>query len=565
MFEDMIKQIRDYPQLSDILRRILFEGESISFNAYDDALNLANMFDYIKCENGRVAVSNRIFEVVLYDYFLSEDKTDNAASRDAETMNYEEAMCFLKDTEKYGSRPGLDSIRHLMREFGDIQEKIPIVHIAGTNGKGSAGAMLSSVLAASGYRVGRFNTPDVFSYEEEFLMNGVPIERERLARLFTEVSAVCARMTKNGLPHPTRFEVETAAAFLWFYEEQCDIALVEVGMGGETDATNLITKPLVSVLTSISMDHMKFLGDTLPEIAAAKAGIIKRGCPVVSAEQKPEVWKVIREKCRREGARLILADEKSAVNPVCMEGEISFLWDMTVFGVDGENETVSAGRTASEVENMFPGHISSYGGNTPGDQQAAEDMFPGHISSYGRITPGLRGRFQMENAVCALRVLEVLKEQYPRISRSAVISGLRGAHWPGRFEQIASSPDIYLDGAHNEGAAAALRATLDLYCSGKRIIYIMGVLADKAYEKMIRIMFRGGDRVYTLTPPNPRALSAEELAIRLKGQKADAVPCANPGAAVSYALAEAKDEDVILAFGSLFCLNEIREAFRKYS
>ena len=183
-------------------------------------------------------------------------------------MNYNEAMAFLDETKKYGSQLGLSSIRNLMQELGNVQDQVPVVHIGGTNGKGSVGAMLSSVLTEAGYRVGHFDTPDVFSYEEEFLMNGIPIEKERLARLFTEVSVACEKLTAKGLPHPTRFEVETAAAFLWFYEEKCDLALVEVGMGGETDATNLIIRPLVSLLTSVSMDHMQFLGNTLQEIAA---------------------------------------------------------------------------------------------------------------------------------------------------------------------------------------------------------------------------------------------------------------------------------------------------------
>ena len=458
-------------------------------------------------------------------------------------MNYDEAMSFLKGTEKYGSRLGLDSIRKLMRELGDIQEKLPIVHIAGTNGKGSAGAMLSSVLAESGYRVGRFNTPDVFSYEEEYLQNGVPIERERLARLFTEVSKACGRIIKRGLPHPTRFEVESAAAFLWFYEERFDIALVEVGLGGETDATNLIKKPLISVLTSISMDHMSFLGNTLPEVAAAKAGIIKRGCRVVSVGQNPEVTEIILKKCRRERAELYFADENRAENLVCSEGKISFLWDMSAFdsGMDDGERRDSICLSEEDSASVK----CRQGG-----------------SVYVRITPGLRGRFQLENTVCALKVLELLKEKYPAISCSSVVRGLRKTRWPGRFEQIAAAPDVYLDGAHNEDAAAKLRDSLDLYFPNRRVIFIMGVLADKEYEKMIRIMFRADDRVYTLTPPNPRALSAVDLAIQLKKQKIDAISCVNPRDAVSYALAEAKEEDVILAFGSLSYLRVVRQVFR---
>ena len=182
-------------------------------------------------------------------------------------MNYQEAMAFLEETKKYGSQLGLTSITNLMKELGDVQEKVPVVHIAGTNGKGSTGAMLASVLRESGYKTGHFSTPDVFSYEEEFRINGTLIEKQRLAEVFTEVAEGCRKMVINGLPHPTRFEVETAAAFLWFFEERCDIAVIEVGMGGATDATNLIRKPLLSILTSVSIDHTGFLGNTLSEIA----------------------------------------------------------------------------------------------------------------------------------------------------------------------------------------------------------------------------------------------------------------------------------------------------------
>ena len=195
-------------------------------------------------------------------------------------MNYIEAMDFLEETKKYGSQLGLTSIQNLMAELGNIQDEIPLVHIGGTNGKGSVGAMLSQVLTESGYRVGRFCTPDVFAYEDEFQMNGINIKKERLAQLFTKVKAACEKLVAQGKAHPTRFEVETAAAFLWFYEEKCDIALLEVGMGGATDATNLIRKPLVSVLTSISMDHIRFLGNSLAEIATVKSGVLESPIPL---------------------------------------------------------------------------------------------------------------------------------------------------------------------------------------------------------------------------------------------------------------------------------------------
>ncbi|MCD7864422.1 MAG: bifunctional folylpolyglutamate synthase/dihydrofolate synthase, partial [Clostridiales bacterium] len=183
------------------------------------------------------------------------------------------------------------------------------------------------------------------------------------------------------------------------------------------------------------------------------------------------------------------------------------------------------------------------------------------MTNAAEITLGLRGHFQLENAVCALHVLALLKPKYPQINSFTVVSGLGNTCWPGRFEQIGSSPDFYIDGAHNEDAALKLRVSLDEYFLNRRILYIMGVLADKEYEKMIQIMFHEGDRVYTLTPPNVRALSADDLAMRLKRQKIDAVSCANPRDAVSYALADAEERDVILAFGSLSYLSAVREAF----
>ena len=434
-------------------------------------------------------------------------------------MDYKQAMEFLEETKKYGSQLGLTSIQNLMDILGNIQNQVPIVHIAGTNGKGSVGAMLSAVLQEAGYRVGRFSTPDVFSYEEEFLMDNTPIDRNRLADIFSKVAAACGELTKKGCPHPTRFEVETAAAYLWFWEEACDIAIVEVGMGGETDATNVIEKPLLSVLTSISLDHMKFLGNTLEEIASVKAGIIKDGCPVVTVHQSKEVMDVIQKRCRQTGSRCICADAGKAADVICTDAETVFTW-----------------KTGPEEAAAFP-----------------------------RIHLGLRGCFQVENAVCALEALCVLRLSYPRLSKQAVLRGLCNVRWPGRFEKIGEGPDFYLDGAHNEGAVKRLRQTVDIFFPERRVIYILGVLADKEYRRMIQLMFQPGDRVFTVTPKNPRALGASGLTELLLAQKIDAVYCENGENAVLCAMQEAKEEDVIVAFGSLSYLCEIREAYEKFS
>lgn len=426
-------------------------------------------------------------------------------------MDYQQAMEFLEDTKKYGSQLGLKSIQNLMARLGDVQNQVPAIHIAGTNGKGSVGAMLSAVFCEAGYRVGHFSTPDVFSYEEEFRLNGKPIEKERLAEIFTQVADTCRLLVAAGNPHPTRFEVETAAAFLWFYEEKCDVSIIEVGMGGETDATNIIRDPMVSILTSISMDHMGFLGDQLTDIAKIKSGIIKKGCPVVFMEQQEDVKKVIQDRCREMENPFICSKRSEAYDIAMDQGQLTFSWK----------------------------------------------------NGWKKLSLGLAGDFQIDNAVCVLNALEILKHSYSRLGERAVRHGLAEAKWPGRFEKIGDEPEVYLDGAHNEDAVRKLKKTIELYLPKKKILYIMGVLADKDYEKMIQIMFRAGDRVITVTPNNPRALDGKCLAEQLQAHKINAISCENIKDAVSYVLREAKRSDVILAFGSLSYLKEIKEAFAK--
>ena len=454
-------------------------------------------------------------------------------------MNYIEAMEFLEETKKYGSQLGLTSIRNLMAELGNVQDEIPLVHIGGTNGKGSVGAMLSQVLTESGYKVGRFCTPDVFTYEDEFQMNGINIEKDRLAQLFTKVKEACDKLTSQGKPHPTRFEVETAAAFLWFYEENCDMALLEVGMGGATDATNLIKKPLVSVLTSISMDHIRFLGNSLGEIARVKSGIIKPQVPVVTMEQKPEAFARIEKRAKEMQAELIVAKADQAQQITQKNGRYVFEWNVPDY-VHKEKEAVECTEKImlDKQDNEF--------------RKMQQEI---------HINLSLCGAFQVENAICVLNVLQILQKKYPKITKEIIQHGLAHTTWHGRMEQLGAEPDFYLDGAHNEDAVRKLRKTLDEGFSDCRIVYIMGVLADKDYEKMIQMMFRPGDHVYTVTPKNPRALDGKELEKQLLEQKIDARYCENVQDAVLYALRDAQTGDMILAFGSLSYLRNVREAY----
>ncbi len=518
-------------------------------------------------------------------------------------MDYDEAMAFLDETKKYGSRPGLTTIRSLMHELGDAQERVPAVHIGGTNGKGSVGAMLSVVLTEAGYRVGWFNTPDVFSYEEEFRINGVPIAKERLAEIFTEVREACERLhvedlsdavpsgdcslpetqtgEKQGHPHvmsveaereplhPTRFEVETAAAFLWFWEERCDFALVEVGMGGALDATNLITKPLVSVLTSIGMDHMRFLGDTLEEIAAAKAGIVKPGCPVVTVPQEPDVMQVIRARCDELQALLYVTDPEFVVRRFQSKAtqENNTLYNIENIEKNEEacycNRNIDSFKTLDEV-----GQEGEEEKNWNENEWKRDEA-----KRFQESAPDLCSPFMAENASCARQVLEVLRTQYPdcfsRLTDAAIASGLKKTVWPGRYERLRlpgtdglDGPLLILDGAHNPPAARRLREALDADFPNQSFRYLMGVLADKDYESMARILFRPGDRVLTVTPPNPRALPAPALADALRAQKIAVHPCETVQDAISYIKREAQSGDIIVALGSLSYLGTLKQALK---
>lgn len=454
-------------------------------------------------------------------------------------MNYQEAMDFLEETKKYGSQLGLTSITNLMDTLGNVQEKVPVVHIAGTNGKGSTGAMLASVLRESGYKTGHFSTPDVFSYEEEFRINGTPIEKERLAELFTEVAEGCSKMVKRGLPHPTRFEVETAAAFLWFYEESCDIAVIEVGMGGETDATNLIRKPLLSILTSVSIDHIGFLGNTLTEIATVKAGIIKENCPVVCIRQSEDVMNVVKNRAEQKHSMLDIADIREAENIRASENGMRF--------------DLHLGKCVTKN-----GEISERKENILKKENVQLDKI------WKDVETGLCGSFQVENTLNVLHALCILQPRYPKVTEETIRRGLKSVSWPGRFWKIGSKPDFYMDGAHNEGAAIRLRETADLCLKDKRVVYIMGVLADKAYDKIIQHMFRPGDLVYTVTPDNPRALDGRQLQRVLAEYGIQGSFCETMEEAVASAIKQAGETGAVLAFGSLSYLKDLKAASERF-
>lgn len=419
-------------------------------------------------------------------------------------MTYGEARAYVKQLGKSGSVMGLENIRSLMGRLGDVQEQLSVIHIAGTNGKGSVGAFLASALRQAGFRVGRYTSPAVFDPLEVWQINGTSITEEDYALLLSEVKCACMAMAEEGMPQPTVFEVETAVAFLYFYREKCDYVLLETGMGGETDATNVISRPVCSVITSVSMDHMNFLGNSLREIARAKAGIIKRGSAAAVLRQKPEVMEVMEETAAKMGAPLIVADRAEWV-----------------------------GRVRSSAE---------------------ECVY--QCRGIGELRLGLTGLCQIENSLLAAVVLKEILHIPARFIRE----GFAGTVWRGRFEILRKSPYFIIDGAHNEDAAEKLRLTLQNYFTNRKITYIIGVLADKEHEKMLRRMLPLAECVYTVTPDNPRALDAATLAEEARRFCDRVKACARVEDAVGEALAATAEDGVIVAFGSLTYLNEVRLA-----
>lgn len=421
-------------------------------------------------------------------------------------MTYDEAVEFVDSTKKYGSILGLESIRNLMQELGNVQEQLHIIHVAGTNGKGSVCAFLSAALTEAGYRVGRYNSPAVFERREVFRIGETMISKEEYATVFERVQTACEVLTKRGCPHSTVFEVETAAAFLWFYEKKCDLVLLETGMGGETDATNLITHPVCSVLTSIGMDHMQYLGNTIEEIAKVKAGVIKKGCPVVALKQGDSVCEVIKNKAEECGSRCVLVE----VPQYMQEAPI---W----------------GTTLQDVR-------------------------------YGSVHTALGGIWQRENLSLALAVLKLLEESGYSITKEAVQNGIAKTIWHGRYEVLQTEPLFIIDGAHNPIAAKRLKETIEKDFTNREIIYIIGVLADKEHEKMLRLLLPGAKAVFTVTPDSPRALGGEILAKEAQKYADNIWYVPDIGKAVKMAKETAKESDVILAVGSLSYLKEVKKA-----
>lgn len=439
-------------------------------------------------------------------------------------------IAYINEPRWSHSSLGLERIALLVDKLGHPERDLRFIHVAGTNGKGSTCAYISSILEHAGYRCGLFTSPYIERFEERIRVNGVDISLEELSRATLEVKAAACIVERELGEHPTEFELMCAVALLHFKAAACDVVVMEVGLGGRLDSTNVI-EPDLCVISRIGLDHTSILGDTIEKIAAEKAGIIKSGVPVVSCVQVPEAMDVIVRKCAEMGCTL------------------------ATFDMD---ETVDAGLDMDKGVRRFSFRDMDY-------------------------ETALLGSYQMMNAACAIASARAISQSY-RIDERAIYEGIRDARWPARFEIAHMRPLVVIDGAHNpDGANMLARSLADLssaigHDSDARIAFVVGVLADKDYEQIIMPVADLASSFYTYTPPNPRALSASDLAscirdILDRGKSFQAghqcrcdedstkiVACDSAEQAMKTALKEEGPEGIIVAFGTLYSISEIRSA-----
>lgn len=426
-------------------------------------------------------------------------------------MTVNEAIEYINSATWSQWRLGLDRTYELLERVGRPDRQPKFVHVAGTNGKGSTCAMVESMLRATGYKTGTYPSPFIEDFRERIQVNAEPIPEEALCELTEIVKAEAEAMED----HPSQFEIITAIGMLWFAKNNCDIVVLEVGLGGTYDSTNIIDPPEVAVITNIGFDHTDYLGKTLAEITGNKCGIIKSGSDVVAYPNVKEVTDVIEAACSEKGCHLEYADF-GRIEPLTADisGQ-AFIW------------------------------------KAPAKNEGAGDI---------NIKMPLIGEYQQRNAAVALTVIEALRRRGWDISDEAIIKGLAGVSWPARFEVLGTDPVFVLDGGHNRQCAEAVAESLEKYFPDGGLTLIIGVLADKDYGSILDSLLPYASKCYCLTPDSDRALSAESLAkeIRARGKKAELFDTGED--AIRAAVSE---DSPVLAFGSLYLAGAVRKAYRK--
>ena len=415
-------------------------------------------------------------------------------------MNYTQSVEYIHSRLKFGIRPGLERIEKLCALLGNPQDKLKFIHVAGTNGKGSICAMLSAICRKAGLKTGLFISPYVVDFRERITINGEYIPKEDFASIITKIKPLA-----DSIEDITEFEILTAAAFVWYCNEQCDIVVLEVGLGGRFDSTNIIKTPVCSVIGKIAIDHTNILGDTIVKIAHEKCGIIKQGCPVITyPEQDLDALTVIMEH-------------------ICCKG--------------------------SEL----------YTPNSNAVSVISESIFGTQISYNNAIFDiPFAGQHQIYNALTAIESAKVIG-----FTDKTIAQGIKMAYLPARVEVLSRAPLVIVDGSHNSNGISALASLINKHLKNKKITFIIGMLADKSVEEAASIILPHASSVITVTPDNPRAMSAQELAeIALKYCR-NTISCNNVEEACRVAINNCNKDEAIICCGSLYLAGDIIKAFRK--
>lgn len=424
-------------------------------------------------------------------------------------MNFNEAIEYIHGTYKFGSKLGLDNVSRLLELMGNPQEDLKVIHVAGTNGKGSTSSFISSILMEEGYKVGLYTSPYLEVFNERVRISGENIPNVKIGEIVTLVKEKVDVMLSEGCNHPTEFEVVTALAFEYYKREKVDYVVLEVGMGGRLDSTNVVKDPLVSVITPIALDHTEYLGDTITAVAGEKAGIIKANSVAVVHPQDENVLDVVAKKCEEMNTKLVLAPT----------GSIEIL-------------------EADEFGTLFRVFEHEY-----------------------KIS--LLGEHQTRNATVALTAINALRENYEiEVSEESIINGLLKAVWPGRLEVMSRKPTVLIDGAHNFHGAKGLSTSIKKLFVGRKVIAVVGILGDKDVSGILAEMMPLCHEVIATEPNNPRKMKASDLADKMSNYSKNAIVEPSIKEAVDIALKRAESDDIVIFFGSLYMIGDVRGILR---
>lgn len=430
-------------------------------------------------------------------------------------MKYEEAMKYITEVGNFGSNYGLERTYKLLEHLGNPERDLKLIHIAGTNGKGSTTSMITEILMGEGYKVGMYTSPFIEEFEERIQINRNNIPKESLAILMDEIKVAVDKVIEAGYNHPTEFEIITVLMLLYFKKENIDFGVIEVGLGGTLDSTNVI-KPIIQVITSISFDHTNLLGNTLEKIAREKAGIIKKGIPTVIYPQQEEVLKVIKNKCFEMDSELYIANNEN-------------LKFKNIVNLDKPYQLL---KYNNEIDILLP----------------------------------LLGEHQIINLSVAMQAIEVLNNKnIIDISIANIVKSIKNVSWKGRLEVLSNNPYVVIDGAHNIQGIKTLSRNIKNYFKYENLYLILGILADKDVEEMIKIITPMAKKVYSVTPNSIRGELAESLKDEVSKFNKNCKAFDKYEEAYLEALNDASEKDLILASGSLYMIGDMRKIIRKIS